>query len=65
MVVVGNYMSFELTEDFSALLQEAGFEFVREEEVKRGSSVGPRQRSAADRARDSKQEIKVKATETL
>ena len=33
MVVVGNYMSFELTEDFSALLQEAGFEFVREEEV--------------------------------
>ena len=39
MVVVGNYMSFELTEDFSALLQEAGFEFVREEEVKRGSTL--------------------------
>ena len=37
----------------------------KREEVKRGSSAGSRQRSAADRARDSKQDIKVKATETL
>ena len=37
----------------------------KREEVKGGSSVGSRQRSAADRARDSKQDIKVKATETL
>ena len=37
----------------------------KREEVKRGSSAGSRQRSAADRARDSKQDIKVKATEAL
>ena len=35
----------------------------KREEVKRGSSAGSRQRSAADRARDSRQETKDKATE--
>ncbi len=39
MVVEGNYLNFELTADFSALLQEAGFEFVREEEVKMGATL--------------------------
>ena len=46
--------------------RQAGFQKMeKREEVKGGSSVGPRQRLAADRARDSKQDIKVKATETL
>ena len=38
--------------------RQAGFQKMeKREEVKGGSSVGPRQRSAADRARDSKQDI--------